>query len=132
MESKQHRNERLRKMRQKYGLGEYKKEKSHAIKKTRKRVSTMAKRSKHRSSRKSGVKGLMSMKNIIGTIGGAYASRYVGVSPAIGAAAGSYLYGKQGITGAAVGYFIAPTAMNMLMPMVSKVSNQANAGIKLY
>jgi hypothetical protein len=89
-----------------------------AARRTYKRVNSMARR-RYRMSRGRGrsggfMGGITSQKNIIGTLLGAYMGPKVGVSPQIGAAAGSYIYGKQGIKGAAVGYFTAPYLTGIL------------------
>lgn len=61
--------------------------------------------------------GLLSTKNIAGTLGGAYIAPMVGLSPSIGGAVGSYLIGKKGIMGAAVGYFVAPRVLTAVSGM---------------
>lgn len=80
-----------------------------------KRGGVMARRRGRRSGRGgSSMGGLLSQKNIIGTLGGAYIAPMAGLDPKIGAAAGSFLYGKKGIMGAAVGYFVAPMVLSMI------------------
>jgi hypothetical protein len=81
---------------------------------TTKRGGSMARRKKGRGRSKGGMGGLLSTRNLIGTLGGAYAAPMVGIDPKIGAAAGSYLYGKQGVMGAAVGYVMAPMVLSMI------------------
>jgi hypothetical protein len=79
------------------------------------------KRSRGRS--KGGFGGILSTNNLLGTLGGAYVAPMVGMSPAIGAAAGSYLIGKKGLMGAAVGYFAAPMVLNMITNKGATVSS---------
>lgn len=79
-----------------------------------KRGGSMARRKRGRGRSKGGMGGLLSTKNLIGTLGGAYVAPMVGIDPKIGAAAGSFLYGKQGVMGAAAGYFVAPMVLAMI------------------
>jgi len=76
-----------------------------------------------------GMSGILSSKNIIGTLGGAYVAPMIGVSPQIGAAAGSYMIGKKGLVGAAVGYFAAPIVLGMIGGLGS---NKASSSQVLY
>lgn len=89
--------------------------KSKAKAKKIKRGVVMARR---RSSKRSGgmlsAGGIFSTKNLVGTIAGAYIAPKIGMSPQVGAAAGSFIYGKQGIAGAAIGYFAAPIVLGMI------------------
>ena len=112
VESKTQRNERLRKMRQKYGLGEYKGKKNPRKNRPR-RSGKMAKKGSRKNG-SAGFGGILSTKNILGTVAGAYIAPKMGISPQLGAAAGSFLYGKKGVAGAAVGYFAAPYVLGML------------------
>jgi hypothetical protein len=114
VETKTARKERLRAMRQKYGLGEYKT--GGRARRTKTRGGSMARRKsgKRKGGSKGGFGGILSMKNIAGTLGGYYIAPMVGLDPKIGAAAGSYFIGKKGVMGAAVGYVGAPIVMGML------------------
>lgn len=124
MESKSARNARLKAMRRKYGLGEFKNKSSR-------RVVRVARR---RSGRKGGsrggfgVKGLLSQNNIIGTLAGAWLGPKFGVSSNIGAAAGSYLIGKKGLLGAGVGYFAGPIVVSKVAPMVGMSGSSSSWG----
>jgi hypothetical protein len=69
---------------------------------------------------KGGMGGLIGMNNLIGTLGGAYIAPSVGISPQIGAAAGSYFFGKQGIKGAVIGYVAAPMLLNFVGGITGK------------
>lgn len=61
-----------------------------------------------------GVGKVLSTKNVLYTLAGAYiAPKVLGVDSRIGAAAGSYL-GGGGIAGAAAGYFVAPMVMGAI------------------
>ena len=71
-------------------------------------------RRKYSKSGGNGFNGLISTKNLLGTLAGAYIAPKMGMSPQIGAAAGSYLIGKKGVMGAAVGYFAAPYLLGLL------------------
>lgn len=90
----------------------------------------MARKGKSRRSKGGigGFGGILSTNNLLGTLGGAYVAPMVGVSPAIGAAAGSYFIGKKGIMGAAVGYFVAP----MVLGMINKTGTMTTASTVLY
>jgi hypothetical protein len=92
-ESKAHRNARLRAMRQKYGLGEFKRSASRKIKKTTRRVYKMAKRRSF--SRSSGGKSMI--KDVLAGIGAVSVAQKFGVSPLLGYG-GAYL--ASGLTGA--------------------------------
>jgi hypothetical protein len=98
------------------------------IRKTRKSkgVKVMSKRrsSRRRSSGGFGMGKLMSQKNLIGTIGGAIAGRYIGINPSYTAAIGAYAYGKSGIPGAAIAYFGAPVIVNATSGLMGKATNQ--------
>jgi len=82
------------------------KTRSRKTRKTR-GVKVMARRKSSRRRSSGGGFGLgklTSQKNLIGTIGGAVLSRYVGIDARYGAAAGSFVYGKAGAAGAIAGY----------------------------
>lgn len=86
------------------------------------RVIKTARRKSYRKSG-NGMGKLTSQKNIIGTLGGAYiAQKFLGMSPQIGAAIGSYAYGKAGIVGAAAGYVVAPMAMSLVGNVTGSVT----------
>ena len=70
-----------------------------------------------------GMGGLFSTKNLVGTLAGAYLAPKVGLNPQLGAAAGSFIYGKKGVVGAAVGYFAAPYIMGLLGGMSGSGTN---------
>lgn len=62
--------------------------------------------------------GILSTRNILGTLGGAM------VAGPAGAAVGSYAIGKKGLLGAAVAYFAAP----IVLPYVQQVLGQVTGG----
>jgi hypothetical protein len=76
-------------------------------------VMRVAKRRGHRRSARGTLGGLGSMKNIVGTVGGAMLAKYAGINPRFGGALGAYLYGKTGLLGAGVGYVAAPIATSI-------------------
>jgi len=94
-----------------------------------KRGGSMARRKRSFGRKRGLMGGLLSQNNLIGTIGGAYLAPQLGITPQIGAAAGSYLIGKQGIKGAAVGYFIAPMALNMLGGILNKTGGSVSSAV---
>jgi hypothetical protein len=93
-----------------------------STRKTKRRGGSMARRGR-RGGSKGGFGGLLSQNNLIGTLGGAYIAPQLGISPAIGGAVGSYMMGKKGIMGAAVGYFAAPLILGMINKGGSTVSS---------
>jgi hypothetical protein len=88
-----------------------------------KKVYSMARKRYRRQSGMGGIGGLTAQKNLIGTVGGALVAQKMGFDPRIGAAAGSYFYGKKGIVGAGVGYVAAPYIASMLGGMLGGNTN---------
>jgi len=104
-----------------------KKSKAKTRMKTRGVNMAKGRRRSSRSSGMGGMSGLLSAQNVMGTIGGAYIAPMVGVSPAIGGAAGSYIIGKKGLMGAAVGYFAAPMLLGLVQSKLSGNTAQSSA-----
>jgi len=131
METRTHMLARLKEMRRKNHLGEFRNSKAKAVKsysKSKKRAVSMVKH--RRTHRKSGnvFNKLTSQKNIIGTVGGTVLAKYLGMPPAWGAAAGAYMYGKSGIVGAGVGFIAAPTIMNVTGKVMPSITTAASNG----
>jgi hypothetical protein len=99
VESKVQRNARLKAMRQKYGLGEFKRSTSRKIKKTARKVYRMAKRRSF--SRSSG--GNSMLKGALSGYGAVALTSKMGINPLIGYAAAYYVGGGAGVVGAFLG-----------------------------